>query len=273
MNKSIVFLLTLIFLLCRCTRSNPDNIEEPDNDDDYEYVLGELILAPGVCLPDVEDKYDGVAEKIPENRLKQMSTLGLIPSFFEEAERNFSVPYAFHSRLLLSSGTSRSTLLYTLALNSPCIQEFLNRDNAEEALTLYYKHVNFECFESYYLYEPEVSFEINHKEWLNFCGKVITLEHLFSTEEILKQLDSQKSKELVKLLLIKQAQWDNYPNIWLSGALSAIAWIMYNDQYPPVVDFFNKDEESFLNLHSGLAYLNAEEKNEIMAFVESYIKQ
>ncbi len=253
MNKLLIFLFILsTLILCQCTKDS------------------ELIITNGNCLPDVKDKYaypirPGMEEwkslksveeiyqacQLPDNVLKSTSTLGLVRSFLD-------VPFSLNSQYIVSSASPLATW-YNIYSKFNSIQEVINRNDAAKALVLYYDGISFKCLKS-----------MTIENRMTFSAQITALEYLFTKQMIICQLNEMQKVELVALLLekYKQLQKNSYDGMYVSGTLSAMAWIMYDMQYTPVVDYYNKVPPIGRLTEQG--YVLAEDINSIVSFAESF---
>jgi hypothetical protein len=192
------------------------------------------------CLPEIEGAYvypvlsqesmtrDEViqAYQLPEDILKKSSSVSLIRSLLDMPMLSGTFYTSSDA-----SPTGRSYLFYALH-NS--VQELDRREDNAYALIEYYHAVCFDCFKAF---DPS-SVEDAGKE-MRLQTQLIALQTLFTREKILDKLDTKDRQDLVALLLTHLEQLDNL-NIRLA-TLEVIAWIMYDDQYAPIVTFYDSN--------------------------------
>ncbi len=253
MNRLLISSFIMISLiLCQCTKDI------------------ELIITNGNCLPDVKDKYTypirpgmekwrnlkSVEEiyqvcQLPANVLKSTSTLGLVRSFLD-------VPFSLNSQYIVSSSSPLATW-YNIYSKFNSIQEVFSRKDAAKALVSYYDGISFTCLKS-----------MTVENRMTFSVQITALEYLFTKQEILSQLNNMQKVELVALLLekYKQLQKNSYDGMYVSGTLSVMAWIMYDMQYPLIVDYYKKVPPIGRLTEQG--YVFTEDINSIVSFAESF---
>jgi len=253
-NKILVFLSVLISL-CQCTnRAEVTDSIKRDN----------LILTRGECLPDVADKFvypifPGTEEwknigsleeainafQLPDNVLKNISTLGLIRSFLD-------IPI-WWSDYYLSSNLSRIITYNRIYPKYNSAQEFLERDDAGKTLFLYFDAICFDCLKTAKVIDQ-----------MNFMSQFSAIQVFFAQQKILDQLNHTDRKKAVALLLSKyeQVQKLNIEGFGDPAALEVMAYVMYKVQYSPVVEYFGTEE----NL-----YVTSDRVNDVISFVKNFI--
>ena len=214
------------------------------------------------------------ASQLPEDVLKSISSIGLICSFFD-------IP---HSRGVFntfgwSSSGPFAAFDYDIRSRHNQLQEFLTRKDAGKALLACYEAISFEYYEQFCIIEETVE---TLGEMFNFEGMLSAIEILFSRQEILDQLDSNSRKKAATYLLDKAEHWKKYtdefeefnPGHFIT-TYAVLAYLMYEDGYSPVVEYFYLDE----NIHptwryklSDKIYYDLKAIDDIIIFAKSYIK-
>ena len=232
-NKWMLFLLLLVF--CQCT-------EDKKIEQDYG-----LTILPGACFPEVKDKYvypivPGMIEwqqlesidaayklcQLPDSVLKSISTPGLIDALIHAP--------LFTGWFLLSSSGSVVLSWHWLYDQFNSAGELFKRKDVGEALIAYYKLTCFDCIDTpigiYGEYE-----------------RMMGLEILFTRQEIMDKIRHDKKKEAVSILLTKYYQRPEYGN-----EIFPIVFLMYSDEYEPIMKFAQEYSDSFQNLLRGYLY-------------------
>jgi hypothetical protein len=240
-NRIIAGWFVLLFL-CQCTNQTD------------EFNWDNLMITPGMCLPDVADKYvfpivSGTEEwkklesqeevlkvyQIPDDVLKTISTPGLIRSFLD-------IPLWWND-FYLSSVASRIATFNRIYPNYNSAVEYLNRKDASEVLLLYFDAMGFDC-----LKKQE---EIDRMDWdeqvreagkqMHFTSQFTAIQAFFVQQKILDQLDYENKQKAVFMLLSKyeQIQKLNIEGFHDPAAIEAMACMMYHAQYLPVVEYFD----------------------------------
>ncbi|MDR1624711.1 MAG: hypothetical protein LBS04_07040, partial [Tannerellaceae bacterium] len=91
----------------------------------------------------------------------------------------------------------------------------------------------------------------------DFDTQLKVLEVWFIRDAILHSMDSIQKRHTVTLLLQKHKKKQSYSQ----ATLVAMAWIMYEDRYPPVVEYYKNIK---------LTKEHWFEKNNIISFAEKY---
>ena len=243
-------LLFLLFLLvfCRCT-------------DDFA-GFDKIIPVSGACFPDVSDKYTypivpGMIEwqtaksmdevfgfcQLPDEVLNTISTPGLIDALIHAP--------LFGLSLISSSVGVKGWHHNYEQFNSA--KELFGRKNAGSALIAYYRYVCLNCCRQ------------NRQSALG-------LEYLFTKDEILNTMRRKEKKEAVWVILSKHKQ------IYGSEVFPLI-YLMYSDQYKPLMDYARDHPEWFKNNLEGVFnspysgyYGSREEEVELfVSFAKKYI--
>jgi hypothetical protein len=129
------------------------------------------------------------------------------------------------------------------------VTEFEKRKNRIESLISYYDAISFDCYSS-----PD-----DTQAKMNFPIQRCVLEIWFTRDAILRSLDKAQKKQVVSLLLQKYKQKSDG-----MGTLTAMAWIMYDDQYSPVVSYYG-------NISSNEYFMVREDEiNDVIVFAENY---
>ena len=251
-NKILSGLFFLLFF-SQCTNQADENSSQERDG---------LIFTHGMCLPDVADKYvypiiPGTEEwkklgseeeaikayQLPDNELKNISTLGLIRSFLD-------IPMLSSSYHLFSDASSigRMNKIYPY-YNSA--QEIINREDAGEALLLYYDAICFDC-----LTPKKVMHQMDFDEQVRVAGLqmkfdvlLTAVEVFFSQQQILDRLNDKDKQNIVATLLDKTLQIqevNSYIDGYLRSAYTAVevmANVMYFSNYQPIVEYFGSGKE------------------------------
>jgi hypothetical protein len=217
------------------------------------YPLGDLLITPRNCLPDVMDKYvypvvPGTEEwnaaseeekemlcQLPEDRIKTLSTYALIRSLMDK-------PLLWNYYLSSNASPVVSCDRFIFSRHNS-VPEFEKRNNRVQALLSYYAAVCFDCYES-----------LDTGERINFNIQLCVLEVWFVRDAILHSMNTVQKKQAVSLLLQKYEQSPLYSD----ASLVAMIWIMYDDLYPPIMAL-PKDVP-----------FNAGQRNDIISFAKSY---
>jgi hypothetical protein len=220
----------------------------------------ELTVMPGECLPNVEDEYvysivpgteewDSASEEeknslsqLPDDRIKTLSSYALIRSLLDRPRlslayglSNNSSPVVTCDRFIFSKHNS--------------VPEFEERKDRVNALISYYAAVSCDCYES-----PDVEAQ------MTFDIQLRVLEVWFIRDAILHSMNSVQKRQVVTLLLQKHEQKQSYSD----ATLIAMAWIMYEDRYSPIVEYYkdvtlSKEYSSFL-------------RDDIISFAKNYLQ-
>ncbi|MDR0575812.1 MAG: hypothetical protein LBG96_17625 [Tannerella sp.] len=223
----------------------------------------ELVFADEKCLPDAKDKYIypvvpdmeewsvASSEKrekfmqLPTGKLKSLSTFALLQSLLDKPLLQLDY---------LSSGNiSPIGTCYKIYSSHNSIPAFEGRKDAVSALMMYYEAICFDCLRVF-------DFEARGK----FSIQLTILEILFTREKILRQLDTAQKKQVVVLLLEKCRRKQD-ERIGINGSLAAMAWIMYEDKYLPVIAFYGSGE-----LSNEWFAVYGDQENDIILFAENY---
>ena len=257
MNRlNSILILTIIslfsFLLCQCE----NNLETEES-----IQVEGLILKPDVCLPDVEDKYVYpdyevlghltteeeilAALQLPDDILNSISTFGLIRSILD-------FPWLWIS-YYASSNNSPIDRCYNAFSMYNCVPELEKRADNADALAAYYSAVSLNCFKS-----------MSAEEQLCFSVQLTALEVLFIKPDILNKFDSAEKHKVVALMLQKYKEFNKLDARKGIGAIFSMAYIMYDDQYPPIVECLGPD----IKLYE--FFIWADIIDDIISFAESY---
>ena len=242
-NKILSGLFFLLFF-CQCTNQAEEN--NSLNSDD-------IIFTTDMCLPDVADKYvypilPGTEEwknlgsgeeiikahQIPDDTLGNISTLGLVRSFLD-------IPM-LHSNYHLSSDASPTGRMNKIYPYYNSAQEIINREDAGEALLIYYDAIAFDCLAS----QKEIdgmNFDDQVREaakQMDFMVQIAAVEVFFAQPKILENFNhTDRQKVVVKLLdKSKQMEQMHIEGFRNYAALEVIANVMYLSNYHPIVDYF-----------------------------------
>lgn len=252
----LVFFFLLPYLFWQCGNSLGT---EEDRLDGIQ-VEG-LIQTPGVCLPDVKDKYvypnsevwgNLTSEEerlavlqIPDEILKNISTFGLIRSILD-------IPTYWD--YYASSNSSPIVRCYGIFGDYNCVQELEKREDNADALATYYSAVGLGCVES-----------MDTEKRLLFSVQLTALETLFTKPDILKKYDYSEKQKVVAMMLQMYKKVTKLDVKMGSGALCSIAWIMYDDQYPPIVEYLGTNLALF-----DVNFVYANQIDDVVSFAESY---
>ncbi|MDR0698479.1 MAG: hypothetical protein LBG28_04570 [Tannerella sp.] len=229
-----------------------------------ENAQGTLIVTIGKCLPDAADKYvypvvPGMAEwtsvspdekdrlsRLPEKKLKELSTFALIQSLLEMPL--LSLNYWASSN---SSPLGTCDVIFSMHNSIP---EFENRKNSMEALIAYFEATCLDCLPS---------LDVHAATQLSI--QLTVLEMLFTRKKILQPLDAVQKKRVVALMLDQYKQKAEN-RLGVGGTLAAMAWIMYDDHYLPIRTLYENRGQS-------RAYFEVyqEEADYIVSSAENYI--
>jgi hypothetical protein len=255
LNSKPVFLILLLF--CQCADSNMSG-------------EGSLHVAPGVCLPEVSDRYTysavpGSKEwqteddvytlvQLPDRILKSISTLGLI-----DALANAPL---FPGFTMVSSNSSPVITWHRHYERFNSAVELFQRKDAGNALVAYYKSTCFDCLDSF----SDDDYEGRHKRY-NMLETISGLGLLFTKQEILSQIGHREKQELVDDLLLKMEQMPNMRNI----LFIPMAWVMLDDEYPPIMEYYRNNTELY-NDYIAWRYVYSEELADlIVSYAKSFI--
>ncbi|MGI5914790.1 MAG: hypothetical protein ACOX5K_08780 [Bacteroidales bacterium] len=198
----------------------------PVIDDSYNYPI-----RPGseewINLKSMNDAY--AMCQIPGDEIGKISSKGLILSFLD-------VPLTLKALYGISSGSPLSIWSGIFdKFNS--ITELLTRDDAASSLVSFYDEIDLVCAAS-----------SNIEDQLNLSYSINALNYLFSSKEVLTQLDINGMKNLVNILVEKYKQIETFPSSAISefGSLFAMAYVMYWNQFPPIVEYFSDDVERLI---------------------------
>jgi hypothetical protein len=219
-----------------------------------------LIVTLGDCLPDVEDKYvypvvQGTEEwasasleeresrlsQLPGDKLKTLSSCALIRSLLD---------YPLLNNYLLSSHSSPVVSCDRFIFSKHnSVPEFEKREDRVKALLSYYAALCPDCYES-----------TDVKKQTDFYIQVCVLEVWFIRDAILHSMNDTQKKQAVALLLQKHKQRQSYSD----ASIVAMAWIMYNDGYSPIMTYYKNSA-----LYKEGTF-DVDQKNDIISFAESY---
>ncbi|MDR1499663.1 MAG: hypothetical protein LBI58_01635 [Tannerellaceae bacterium] len=236
MNKIIFCGLVFICgLMAQCTGSDMANGLGTEG----------LILNPGQCLPDVGDRYiypvatgEETLELPTADKVKSLSTYALICSVLDHPQLWYvyassdSSPVASFDRFVFSIHNS--------------VPEFEKREDRIQALLSYYSAVSHDCYNS-----------LDTWEQMTFSAQLSVLELWFIRDGILLSMSSGQKKQAVSLLLHKHQQREDY------ASLIAMAWIMYQDSYSPIMEYY-KDGTPVKE------HLTVYKRDDVIAFAEKY---
>jgi hypothetical protein len=249
MNKFVFYL----FILICCTLIRCANHDSGIN--------SSLIITPGDCLPDVEDKYvypvhRGTEEwasasarereeklsQLPEDKLKTLSTYALIRSLLD-----YPLLWNYYLSSHSSPVVSCDRFIFSQHNSVP---EFEKRKNRIEALLSYYAALNLDCYEA-----PDA------KRQMDFVIQVCVLEVWFIRDAVLHSMNDTQKKQAVSLLLQKHRQRQSYSD----ASLVAMAWIMYDAGYSPLTAYYQNKTLSKDDL-----WVDDDQRNDIISFAENY---
>jgi hypothetical protein len=218
-----------------------------------------LTVAPGECLPDVEDKYvypaiPGTAawdlasgeekerlRQLPEDRIKTLSSYALIRSLLD-------MPRLCLDYGLSSTASPVVTCDRAIFSKHNSVPEFEKRKDRVKTLISYYAAVSCDCYES-----PDGETQ------MNFNIQLHVLEVWFIRDAILDSMDGAQKRQAVALLLQKHEQKQSYSD----ASLIAMTWIMYDDEYAPVKAYY---KDRMLFKESSVA----DRKEDIISFAKNY---
>jgi len=253
-NRLLGVLLALLFF-CHCSnRADVTDMIIKDN----------LIFTHEECLPDVEDKYvypitPGTEEwknigsredaikvfQLPDNILKNISTLGLIRSFLD-------IPIWWND-YYLSSNTSRIITFNRIYPEYNCNQELFSREDAGEKLIKYFNDMHCDCLEIPEAIDPvKEDDQIREAEkQLNFMAQLAALQVFFTQQKILDQLNHEDRQKVVGMLLSKheQIQKLTIEGVVDPAAIEVMAFIMYDSKYQPIVAYFGENKSVYENIY------------------------
>jgi hypothetical protein len=210
-----------------------------------------LIITQGECLPDVEDRYvypaiQGTEEwysasleereelsQLPGDKLKTLSSYALIRSLMDRP----GLSWSFSISSSLSPVVTCDGYIFSRHNSVP---EFETREDRAEALISYYAAVSLTCYGQ-----------------MDFDAQLKALEVWFIRDAILHAMNGAQRKQAVTLLLQKHKKKQSYSQ----ATLAAIAWIMYEDRYAPVVEYYK---------NRTLTKDHYFENKDILSFAEKY---
>lgn len=244
--KATKWLILLLLVFCRC------NIVEKEKPNP-EYPILDV-----ACLPKMNDRYvysimPGTIDwqqlpkgdlfmatayeacQLPDDVLKSISTLGLVDALIRAP--------LFQLSKLSVPGWQNHYRKFNSAL------ELFQREDAGDALVYYYRSINFNCGVSVIAIDG--------------------IEMLFTQQEILNKIGSEKKREVVSLILTKyeMGMKDDY-YYFLSHSLSPLVYLMYADEYEPIVQYSKDNPENFNELLMGAMNY---QHNLIVSYAKSYI--
>jgi hypothetical protein len=227
-----------------------------------------FVIIDGNCLPDARDRYvypvvPGSAEwnsssleerenrlcQLPDDKLKSLSAYALIQSLLDK-------PLIWHNYLVSSNASAIGTCDNAIFAYHNSVPEFEKRQNRVEALMSYYGAVCLDCFES-----------LDVAGRINFNVQLCVLEVWFTRDAILRSLNDVQKKQAVALLLQKYRQKQSYDGAGTDGSPAAMAWIMYDAQYPPVMSYYKNE-----NLSKEWFIVHSEQIEDIISFAENYTR-
>lgn len=249
-TNKFAFLLLIFFYNC----NNIENVQKPSNscfptaNDPYVYPI-----VPGMQewkqFSSTDEAF--LACQLPVRTLKSISTRGLIDALI------FS-PLFTGSYLLSSSSPVDFWHRHYLRFNSG--EELFKREDAGEALVSYYKEVDFKCVQ---VAGGNESHSLD-KEFERLFG----LEFLFTKQEIVDKIGHQKKQELVEAFLSKYEQdKERWP------VIVPMAGIMLIDNYPPMVEYYQKNTELYRESILSGYISSAEQSGLIVAIAKSFITE
>ncbi len=252
------FAALFLFALVSCEKKENANLDTLGNvqkentekncyanpDDKYEYTV-----VPGMKqwqeLASIDEAFEIC--QLPDDVLKSISTKGLIDALVHSP--------MFTGHYLLSSSSPVATWhrLYS-KLNSA--KELFNRENSGDILVEYYKEIDLSCINQSY----------NEIEKVTELERLFGIEFLFTKPEILKKISTQNKQELVKYLL---KNYENNTNNYFT--VIAIASVLYNDNYTPLVEYYKKNTNLYeMNILVGY-FLDDNQRSEIISFAKLFI--
>jgi hypothetical protein len=220
----------------------------------------------GDCLPDVADKYEypvmpGTTEwnsasmdeklaliQLPDEKLESLSSHALIRSLLD-------MPSLAMNYMLSSNSSPIGTCNRFVFSQHNSVAEFEKRKDRVDALISYYETVGFGCYHS-----------LDEKDQMSFPVQLYVLQIWFTRDAILHSLDKAQKKRVVSLLLQKYRQQSDVMGALSvgEGALTAMAWIMYDDQYAPVVSHYGTVSSN--------EYFTAGNVDDVIAFAKNYTR-
>jgi hypothetical protein len=249
MNK----LAFCLFIFTGCCLAQCNMVNEPNT--------GNLTVTPGECLPDIEDRFVypavyGTEEwisasgeekerllQLPEDRIKSLSSYALISSLLDK-------PGIWSDYALSSNSSPVATCDRFIFSKHNSVPEFEKRNDRVQSLLSYYAAVSPDCYES-----------LQTEEQMTFAIQLCVLEVWFIRDAILHTMNSAQKKQTVTLLLQKHEQKQSYGN----ATMDAMAWIMYEDRYSPLMKHYKgatlSKEYSFFD-----------RRDDIISFAKSYIR-
>jgi hypothetical protein len=239
-----------------------------------EVSQSDLMFVAGVCLPDVADKYTYPMEEwanigsmdeavkvyqLPDDVLKNISTVGLIRSFLD-------IP-VLHSSFFLSSNTSCIGTMDRIYPFYNSAQELMDRKDAGRVLLAYFDAICFDCLSG--------QDTIDQMDWdsqveeagkqLELMAQLAVIQVFFAQQKILDQYNYKDKQKVVSRLLSKyeQIQELSIKGFYDPAALEVMACVMYHAQYQPVVEYFGTQHHFDIT---------ADKVEDIISFAKQFIR-
>lgn len=252
MNKYTCFLIVFmsgLFVRCATGEMSSDPIAEsghclPDVADRYEYPV-----VPGTTQwASASDDEKLALVQMPDEKLESLSSHALIQSLLDK-------PLLAMSYMLSSNSSPIGTCNRFIFSGQNSVAEFEKRKNRVDALLSYYEAVGCDCYNA-----------MDETDRRTFSIQLCVLDVWFTRDAILRSLDEKQKQQVVALLLQKYRQRLDVTGAYSVGALTAMAWIMYDDRYAPVVSYYGtvSSNEYFMVL--------LEQIKDITAFAENYTR-
>lgn len=270
--KTILKKLAILFIFFGCYSCDSEDFQQlsdtysPDVNGCYSCDSEDFRQLSDTCFPDVNDCYtypivpgtdkwqklSSIDEafqvcQLPDKTLKSISTPGLIDAIA------YSPMFVGHYMLSSSSPVETWHMLYA-KLNS--VQELFDRDDAGEVLVAYYKAIDFRCINS------------NEEHYITESERLSGIEFLFTKQEVLNKISHQKKQELVEALLSNYNQ-----KIERSSIIVPIAWIMFNDNYQPMMAYYTSNVKQYeQSIHAGYVF-SKEQSESIVSIANDFINE
>ena len=252
-NKWIILLLLVFF---QCTHTEEE---------------WESYISRGACFPEVKDKYiypvvPGMIEwqqlsstddayklcQLPNEVLNSISTPGLIDALIH-------APLFTEFYFLSSDASAIKWHRHYEQFNSA--KKLFKRKDAGNALVAYYKLFCFDCVNS------PLGLDEGREKLVEY-HRLIGLECLFTKKEILDKMGHQKKKDAIAALL---ENYEKFPtNV---NSIFPMIYLMYADEYKPVMKYSRDNSERFQMMLDGLFYSSDidEQVDLIISFAKSFI--
>ncbi len=242
-NNCNLILLTFILGILSCSTEKIEldkNSCYPSPNERYTYSV-----KPGTeqwkQLKSVDEAFEIC--QLPDIVLKRISTEGLIDALVNSP--------MFTENYLYSSSNAITTW-HRLYSKLNAAEELFKREDSGNVLVEYYKSIDLACINL-------SDNTIEEKE------RLFGLEFLFTKSEILKKIDKQNKRELVKALL---KNYDINKDNWFT--VIAIASVLYNDNYTPLMEYYKKNTNLYkMNIIYG--YVDNNQSKQLIFFAKQFV--